>query len=118
MKTLLVGNTKCHAATRLQEEFLKRDVQFDMVSPADVIFSVSNNCTSITTNDGRDIHDYDVYFFRGLGTLAREMAVIANYLSKRNKVIIEDVLATRAAYFDKFSPTVPLLLFRVLDLWF
>ena len=106
MKTLLVGNTKCHAATRLQEEFLKRGLQFDMVSPTDVIFSVTNNQTSVTANDGRDILGYDVSLFRGLGKLAGEMAVIANYLRKHNKVIVEDVFATRATYFDKFSPTM------------
>lgn len=106
MKTLLVGNTKCHAATRLREEFTKRGLQFDAVSPSDVIFSVADNHTSITTNSGRDIYDYDVYLFRGLGKRAREMAVIANYLRNQNKVIVEDVFATRAAYFDKFSPTM------------
>ena len=101
-----MGNTKCHAATRLQEEFLKRDLQLDMVSPTDVVFSVTDNQTSITANDGRDILAYDVYFFRGLGDLAREMAVIANYLRQHDKVIVEDVFATHTTYFDKFSPTI------------
>lgn len=106
MKTLLIGNTVCHAAIRLQEEFQKKNLQFDTVSPADIIFSVLDDVTSITTNEGKDLHDYDVYIFRGLGSRAREMAVIANYLSKHKKCIIEDVFANRAAYFDKFSPTM------------
>lgn len=119
MKTLLIGNTHCHAVTRLKEEFAKKNLQFDAVSPSDIIFSVLNDATAIATNEGKDVHDYDVYFFRGLGRRAREMAVIANYLSKHNKIIIEDVFANRAAYFDKFSPTmvddgIPVLDYRLL----
>lgn len=106
MKTLLIGNTKCHATQRLREEFATRGLDFDSVTPNNIIFSVQNGVTTMTTREGKDLLAYDVYFFRGLGTIARELSVIANYLSKQNKVIIEDVFAHKAPYFDKFSPTM------------
>jgi RimK family alpha-L-glutamate ligase len=106
MRTLLIGNTKCHATRRLHEEFTLRGFSFDSVTPNDIVFSVQNGVTTMLTKEGKDLLAYDVYFFRGLGTIARELSVIANYLSKQNKVIIEDVFAHKAPYFDKFSPTM------------
>lgn len=106
MKTLLIGNTKCHATQRLREEFNLRGLVFESVTPSDMIFSVQNGVTTLTTKQGKDLLAYDVYFFRGLGVIARELSVIANYVSKQQKVIIEDVFAHKAPYFDKFSPTM------------
>jgi len=106
MKTLLIGNTKCYSALRLQEEFHKRGLVFDMVPSASIVFEVLNNETFCRSTTGVSAADYDVLIFRGVGNRIKEFSVIARYFKKKGKVVVEDVLATKAMYMEKFSPTM------------
>jgi len=106
MKTLLIGNTSCHAAKRLHEEFRKKRLVFDVLQPKDCVFSVVNEKVFFTSKKGKNLLEYDVYIFRGIGKRVKELSVIASYLHDHKKLVLEEVLATHTGYIDKFSPAM------------
>jgi glutathione synthase/RimK-type ligase-like ATP-grasp enzyme len=106
MKTLLIGNTSCHAVKRLQEEFQKKKLVFHVLQPRDCVFSIQNEKVHFTSKKGEDLLIYDVYIFRGIGLRVKELSVIASYLHEHKKLIFEEVLATHTGYIDKFSPAM------------
>jgi ribosomal protein S6--L-glutamate ligase len=106
MKILLLGNTKCHAVERLQEEFEKRGHIFETVAPFNLVFSVQAGKVLLASKEGNNLLDFDTYLFRGMGKRNNELSVIARYVKKQGKYIVEEKFAQNATYYGKFSPSM------------
>jgi len=106
MKVLLIGNTLCHAATRLAEEFGAAQIEFRTLTPKDLHVSVIDGYVHLTDRDGEDLLTYDVFMFRGIGVRTAELAVLARYLQEHGKMVCEHIFARRSVHIGKFAPTM------------
>ena len=63
------------------------------VFASDIVFDLEKN--KIFYEEDKDILNFDVFLFRGLGKYFREFVMLAEYLISKNKVVVDEKLATQ-----------------------
>ncbi len=107
IKVLLIGNPTSYQNLRIKDEFEKKGCSFEFLSIGDMVIDVVDNTPTFTTYDKKDLLQYDIYLFRGMGDDMWEMMVFAKHLYENGKTIIEEKLATERALITKLSVTLP-----------
>lgn len=104
MRVAIIGNPKPYEVSRIRDEFLLRNTTCGIVSIKDLCIIANGDGLRIETKIENDFLNYDVYFFRGIGSALPEMALIAEYLYRyHNKIIVEEKLATGRIFRTKLS---------------
>jgi len=71
----------------------KRGHECRDVFVSDIVFDLGKN--KIFYEEDKDILNFDVFLFRGLGKYFREFVMLAGYLISKNKVVVDEKLGTQ-----------------------
>lgn len=111
---LLIGRTDSSSALLLKEEADRRGLVFDMVTPSQLVCTGREICFDETVHTQKSFLDYDVYFFRGLGSAARSMQPMASQLANEcQKRVVERCFAESGFPEDKIVQSSQLEIYKV-----
>lgn len=101
---LLIGNITAPSAELLRKAAESSHILFDGLLPDEIVMN-GNQLTCTNTSLRKPLLEYDVYFFRGLGTNAVRMQEVAKHLKfEHSKRVVEKCFPVSGFPEDKFVP--------------
>ncbi len=101
MKLLIIGSTKSKESKIIKEETKKRNHRCKIVPLSKLIFS-GDNQLNISTSKGENIADFEIVLFRAITPHIAEASIIAQYLQKHKRKIVDECLAKESYAHHKF----------------
>jgi hypothetical protein len=111
-KILLIGNVKSKSVQRLRSEAVSMGLLFDMVVP-DHVFCDPAGQFDVPWSQPNSVWDYDVYFFRGIGSKISQLQNFIDILKQKSKRVEEECLFEgQGLPEDKYVPESQLGLYK------
>lgn len=101
MKLLIIGSSQSYESQLLKKEAEKRNHSIKIIPLSKLIFAGQNKLL-ITTSNGLDIEHFDAVLFRAINRHITEAKIIAQYMSNKKRIVVDEILAIDNYYFHKF----------------
>lgn len=92
MKFLIIGPKRSANTEDLLKEIKEKGFEGEAANLKELSFQASNNVFNIFYNN-KDLVDFDIVFLRGYNVHCDEARIIAQYIIKKGKIVIDEVLA-------------------------